>query len=99
VLPPGVGKLAVVDEVKQRVPKGTEVLCIGDLGAWPGNDSALLSHWPSLSVDEVSASMATCWNIAPAGMRGADVVLLYLQALRVSKGKATIDAVDFWRSR
>lgn len=99
VLPPGVGKLAVVDEVKRRVPKATAVLCVGDRGAWPGNDCALLSHWPSLSVDEVSASMATCWNIAPPGMRGADVALLYLQAIRVSDGKASIDVRDFWRSR
>lgn len=99
VLPVGVGKLAVLDDVRQRAVKGTEILCIGDRGAWPGNDCALLSHWPSLSVDEVSASLTTCWNIAPAGLRGADAALRYLQALSVSSGRASIDARGLWRSR
>ncbi|HEX9640938.1 MAG TPA: hypothetical protein VGB13_06470 [Candidatus Krumholzibacteria bacterium] len=97
VLPPGVGKLSVVREVEQRMKEGTEVLCVGDRGAWPGNDCALLSHVPSLSVDEVSASLTTCWNIAPAGVTGAAAVLLYLAAIRASDGRATMDARDLWR--
>jgi hypothetical protein len=98
VLPPGVGKLAVVEGVRRRISEGTQVLCIGDRGAWPGNDCALLSHEPSLSVDEVSASLATCWNIAPPGVSGADATLRYLQSIRVGKGYATLDARDLWRT-
>jgi hypothetical protein len=97
VLPLGVGKLAVVDEVKQRIREGTQVLCIGDRGAWPGNDFALLSHEPSLSVDEVSASLTTCWNIAPPGLSGADATLRYLQLIRIANGYATLHARDLWR--
>lgn len=97
VLPPGVGKLAVVREVERRVKEGTEVLCIGDRGAWPGNDCALLSHVPSLSVDEVSASLTTCWNLAPAGVSGVAAALRYLTSIQVSKGHATLDARDLWR--
>jgi len=97
VLPLGVGKLAVVDDVKRRIREGTEVLCIGDRGAWPGNDCALLSHEPSLSVDEVSASLTTCWNIAPPGLSGADATLRYLQSIRIANGYATLHARDLWR--
>jgi len=96
VLPPGVGKLAVVEHVRRRIRKGTQVLCIGDRGAWPGNDCALLSHEPSLSVDEVSASLATCWNIAPPGVSGADATLRYLQSIRVGNEYATLDAHGVW---
>jgi hypothetical protein len=97
VLPPGVGKLAVVHEVQQQVKKGTQTLCIGDRGSWPGNDVALLSHWPSLSVDEVSGSLATCWNLAPSGVTGPDAALRYLRALTVVDGIGSLDAQDLWR--
>jgi hydroxymethylpyrimidine pyrophosphatase-like HAD family hydrolase len=97
VLPPGVSKLAVVEEVKKRVRNGCEVLCVGDRGLWPGNDCALLAHEPSLSVDEVSASLTTCWNIAPSGMTGPDATLLYLRAIYVENGRAALDGRDLWR--
>jgi hydroxymethylpyrimidine pyrophosphatase-like HAD family hydrolase len=98
VLPPGITKLAVVDAVRSRI-EGREILCIGDRGTWPGNDTALLSHKPSLSVDEVSASLATCWNIAPPGLSGPDATLQYLRCLRLTKGTATFVLPDIWRSR
>lgn len=96
VLPLGVGKLAVVDDVRRRIREDLGVLCIGDRGAWPGNDCALLSHEPSLSVDEVSASLNTCWNISPLGVSGVKATLGYLQSIRVREGYATMDARDFW---
>jgi hypothetical protein len=96
VLPPGVGKLAVVRDVKMRIKENTEVLCIGDRGAWPGNDCSLLSHEPSLSVDEVSTSVTTCWNLAPPGMSGVDATLQYLRSIHVSEGSATIDVTGLW---
>jgi DNA-binding MurR/RpiR family transcriptional regulator/phosphoglycolate phosphatase-like HAD superfamily hydrolase len=96
VLAPGVGKLAVLDSILRRTPADHEVLCIGDRGAWPGNDAALLSHLPALSVDEVSASLTTCWNIAPPGVTGADGTLHYLRALHFSNGVATLRARGLW---
>jgi len=96
VLPLGVGKLAVVADVRSRIREDLEVLSIGDRGAWPGNDCALLSHEPSLSVDEVSASLTTCWNISPPGVSGVEAALGYLQAIRIRKGYATMDARHFW---
>jgi hypothetical protein len=97
VLAPGVGKLQVVDAVGAKITEGTQVLCIGDRGEWPGNDFAVLSHSPSLSVDEVSASPDSCWNLAPFGVSGPDATLQYLRAVVFSKGSASIDARDLWR--
>jgi hypothetical protein len=97
VLPCGVGKLAVVDVVKQRVGPNRQVLCIGDRGAWPGNDCALLTHQPSLSVDEVSSSFTTCWNLVAPGLTGPDAALRYLRAVRLTEGSATFDGRDFWK--
>jgi hypothetical protein len=99
VLPPGTGKLTVVDAIASRLNQGRQVLCIGDRGAWPGNDCALLSHHPSLSVDEVSSSLTTCWNLAPAGVSGPSATLLYLRAIRVEHGYATLSGRDLWVSR
>ena len=98
VLPPGVGKLAVVDAVQQKLKNGIQTLCIGDRGSWPGNDAALLSHWPSVSVDEVSGSIATCWNLAPSGVIGPDAALRYLRAISVVDGIGRLNTRDLWRS-
>jgi hypothetical protein len=99
VLGPGTGKLSVVRSVSARIHNDAEVLCIGDRGAWPGNDVDLLSHFPSLSVDEVSSALDTCWNIAPRGIRGPDAVVLYLKLLRVAHGGATLNISNAWRNR
>ena len=55
-----------------------EVLCIGDKGKWPGNDYELLRCDYSLSVNEVSDSSDTCWNLAPAGTKNEVATLFYL---------------------
>jgi len=69
---------------------GKPTIVIGDRGAFPGNDYALLSMPHSLSVDRVSADPDTCWNLAPSGMTGSDAALLYLSALeRVGPGVVT----------
>jgi hydroxymethylpyrimidine pyrophosphatase-like HAD family hydrolase len=59
----------------------TSVLCIGDKGRWPGNDFELLSTKFSLSVDEVSPSPESCWNISAPGIKGVDATVAYLQSL------------------
>ena len=83
VLAPGVSKRNVVDVIKASFVKSqkSSVLCIGDQGRWPGNDSELLLEANSLSVDTVSSDLNTCWNIAPAGYRGQQATLYYLKRL------------------
>lgn len=82
VLTSDVSKLRLVEELKHRV--SAEVLCIGDRGRWPGNDFEMLETPVSLSVDEVSPDPTTGWNIAPAGVRGVDALLLYLSEIETS---------------
>lgn len=86
ILAPGVTKEAVVDRLLSVLELDDEpVLCIGDLGQWPGNDCDLL-HLPfSVSADEVSQDATTCWNLAPPGHRGTQATLGYLQRLQKTK--------------
>lgn len=63
-----------------------ETLCIGDCGDVKGNDYLLLSTPYSLSVDKVSYSIDSCWNIAPAGKRGLEATIFYLRQLILSDG-------------
>jgi hydroxymethylpyrimidine pyrophosphatase-like HAD family hydrolase len=60
-------------------------LCIGDKGQWPGNDYELLNTPFSLSVDEVSSSHTTCWNIAGIGLYNEGATLHYLNQLKLGK--------------
>ena len=93
VLAPGVSKKHLVSMVKTRYcdTQSFHVLVIGDQGCWPGNDFELLSEPLSLSVDRVSSSKTTCWNIAPAGIRGKQATLYYLRFIEVTEdGKAVI---------
>lgn len=87
----GVSKRAVVSAIRELsgMPNG-HVLCIGDQGRWPGNDSVLLQEPFSLSVDEASGDQRTCWNLAPLGYRQAQAAVYYLRALYISKRGARI---------
>ena len=93
ILAPGVSKLNVVRKVAEvlDVTESPTVLRIGDLGRWPGNDHELLADEYGLSVDQVSSHPAQCWNFAPAGHRGTQATLDYLNALICSDGAATLD--------
>lgn len=82
-------KLHVVEHLACEIAPRS-VLCIGDRGAWPGNDSHLLSHEFSLSVDHVSASLSSCWNLAPAGELGPSATIRYLNALTARDGSVRI---------
>lgn len=86
VLGPTRGKGALVLWLRKHIAKGHEVLCIGDRGAWPGNDYSLLAEPLSLSVDEVSSLSDVCWNLAPRGVSGPDATLLYLRAIKARAG-------------
>lgn len=86
---PEVSKLNMVEAMKEqlftrKLPQ--ECLCIGDKGKWPGNDFELLNTVYSLSVNEVSLDPASCWNLAPLGIRNADACLVYLRSLKMLGG-------------
>ncbi len=89
ILAPGVSKRNVVAAVRPSclTTKCPSVLCIGDQGRWPGNDSTMLLEAHSLSVDTVSSNLNTCWNIAPAGYRGPQATLFYLKCLAPRHGQ------------
>jgi len=88
ILAPGVTKRNVITSMLSSRDMGQSlaVLCIGDQGRWPGNDSDLLSERYSLSVEAVSPDLSTCWNLAPSGCRGQQAALYYLKHLVTSKG-------------
>jgi len=89
VLAPGVSKKRLVQQVRTLIDasKASALLCIGDRGQWPGNDFALLAEPLSLSVDEVSQDLDTCWNLSAAGFRGVQTTLRYLRAIQGKKGR------------
>ncbi len=86
IIAKSVSKLCVVEAIKQNIQKNSEILNIGDRGRWPGNDAELLKEPLSLSVDEVSYSPETCWNLCPSGIRGAQGTLYYLRRLKRKNG-------------
>jgi hypothetical protein len=59
-----------------------QILTMGDQGAWPGNDSSLLEHRYSLSVDAPSRRLDRGWKLAPAHKRDVDATLWYLDRVR-----------------
>lgn len=66
-----------------------QILTMGDQGAWPGNDSALLEHRFSLSVDMPSRRLDRGWKLAPQEKRDVDATLWYLERM------AAIDSDSF----
>lgn len=86
VLAPGISKLNLVNHLHSSLPSGTEVMCIGDRGKYPGNDFLLLSGRFTLSVDECSFDPYSCWNLAPPGVRGVQSALQYIDAFEIQKG-------------
>ena len=93
ILAPGVSKRKLIDLICTEYIDGRTgtTLCIGDQGRWPGNDFDLLSLPHGLSVDTVSSDLHTCWNIAPAGYRGTQAALYYLQCIESTGQTFTFD--------
>jgi hypothetical protein len=90
IFPQTISKTALLKDLSElTAPK--LVLCIGDMGRWPGNDYDILATRHSLSVDEVSTATASCWNIAPPGYRCVQATIHYLDALRVSPGSFRVN--------
>jgi hypothetical protein len=80
VVPMTSTKLALVQAIS-RVQPGSTLLCIGDRPRWPGNDTELLTHEFSLSVDEVDGDPMGAWNLAPAGLLGSAALRYYLSLI------------------
>ena len=93
IIPTGISKTAVVDALRKIRPGC--VLRIGDQGAVGGNDFDLLYTGLSLSVDQVSSNLDTCWNLGPPGMNGRLLTLKYLRALRGGPEVFHLDTSDF----
>ena len=58
-----------------------DILRIGDKGVWPGNDAEMLDHPLGLTVDEASPNRRHCWGLAPAGVKGLQAALYYIDRL------------------
>ena len=89
IVAPGVSKLNIVSSCQQMagsIHNPESVLCIGDKGEWPGNDYELLTSSYSLSVDTVSSSATTCWNLARPGHRGTQATIEYLKCIDATRG-------------
>jgi HAD superfamily hydrolase (TIGR01484 family) len=84
ILAPGTSKARLIAHIIQRFRIDPfEILTMGDQGAWPGNDSALLEHRFSLSVDMPSRRIDRGWKLAPAHKRDVDATLWYLERLKL----------------
>ncbi len=65
-------------------------LCFGDSGQANGNDYELLACEYGISVNNVSASLDTCWNFAPLGTNNSRALLYYLNSLSLSETRELI---------
>lgn len=84
ILAKGVSKSALVaDIIQTNKVDPYEILTMGDQGAWPGNDAALLEHRYSLSVDMPSRRLDRAWKLAPAEKRDVDATLWYLERMEL----------------
>ena len=92
ILADGVSKKAVLGHLQRLSPpiSPERVLCIGDQGAWPGNDFELLQHKQALSVDTVSPLLDSGWNLAPAGCRGTEATSYYFSCMKPYGGEVAL---------
>lgn len=87
VLAKGTSKARLIAHVIQNFKIDPQaILTMGDQGAWPGNDTALLEHRYSLSVDVPSRRLDRGWKLAPAHLRDVDATLWYLNRITVEPG-------------
>ena len=94
VLSRGVSKQRVVDAIRAEFGAGQSdapVLCIGDSGAWDGNDLQLLARPHSLSVGDCPSNPSWAWNLARQGQRGPNATLEYINAMRFGDGHFSLD--------
>lgn len=95
VLASGVGKsLLIADIIQKHKVEPFKILTMGDQGAWPGNDAALLEHRYSLSVDIPSRRMDRGWKFAPEHKRNVDATLWYLERIKITNNTFRIEIAD-----
>ncbi len=85
ILDPEVSKLIIIEAIHSITRIEGNILTIGDQGQYGGNDFELLNAPQSLSVDKISSSLETCWNLSPIGCRGADAALYIMDSLIIDK--------------
>lgn len=84
ILAPGVDKSRLVAHIIQQFKIDPyEIVTMGDQAAWPGNDSSLLEHRFSLSVDVPSRRLDRGWKLAPGHKRDVDATMWYLQRIKL----------------
>ena len=87
VLAKGISKARLIAHIIQKFKIDPQaILTMGDQGAWPGNDTALLEHRYSLSVDVPSRRLDRGWKLAPAHLRDVDATLWYLSQITIEPG-------------
>lgn len=92
ILARGVSKSALVAAIIQQDKVDPyQILTMGDQGAWPGNDAALLEHRYSLSVDQPSRRLDRGWKLAPPEKRDVDATLWYLDHMTAQDGQLGIE--------
>jgi HAD superfamily hydrolase (TIGR01484 family) len=95
VLASGVGKsLLIADIIQKHKVEPFKILTMGDQGAWPGNDAALLEHRYSLSVDIPSRRIDRGWKFAPEHKRNVDATLWYLDRINITNNTFSIEIAD-----
>jgi hypothetical protein len=86
VLANGIGKSRLIAHIINKFKiEPYDIMTMGDQGAWPGNDSALLEHRYSLSVDEPSRTLDRGWKLAPPHKRDVDATLWYLERFKTTE--------------
>jgi HAD superfamily hydrolase (TIGR01484 family) len=87
VLAQGVTKSRLIAHVIEKFKVDPyDVVTVGDQGAWPGNDSTLLEHRYSLSVDMPSRRIDRGWKFAPSHKRDVDATTWYLDRIEIATG-------------
>jgi HAD superfamily hydrolase (TIGR01484 family) len=100
ILDSDVSKTQVVEVLRKKINDGkSNILIVGDQGQYGGNDFELLSLPYSLSVDKISSSLLTCWNLAPIGVRGAEATLAILKSLESEQGTFQLDIKSLEKKR
>lgn len=97
VLLGGQSKLTLVEELCSYARiDGRKVLRLGDRAHPPGNDAQLLDHPLGLSVDQASGDPKKGWALAPAGIRGVQATMYFLQRLEKNEDtwKMTVKSSD-----
>jgi hypothetical protein len=94
IVPRGVSKLSLLNHFVQEGIAAENILCVGDLGGFPGNDFELLEHTFSISCDRPSVDANSCWNFAPVGFRGVQATNYYLRKLNKVRGGVRIQLPD-----